>query len=283
MIVSIVIVLKKMDADVIFHKIYPAFIHGWIYSKIRQTEVGQYYHETNKAPFALKNALPDKQGGLALHLVFFDYRVILEFYRSIIGGEQIRLGSHFYLLEHCAIHPEEHPNAGMISYDSFHQLPILEKMMMIFKHTAFNHDHKTVVLPIPENIVGSILRKWNLTSGQPVASENETEWVHKLAAGLLITSHNIGTTLYYIRSNIKLTTFSGRVVIENSHHDPALKRLLNTLLHFSHYSGIGWKCSYGMGSVEIKPLTEKQEDSVLLERRHTPFEHKPQSGLSFAD
>ncbi|MDF2644380.1 MAG: CRISPR-associated protein Cas6 [Paenibacillus sp.] len=259
MIASMVLILQKLD-DIDYCKIYPYFIHGWIYSKIRRTEVGQYYHESEKSPFAIKHIGQDKRDALSIQVIFFDYRILLEFYRSLIVGEKMRLGDRYYLIEHCAIHPEKHPDAQMMSYDSFLQLPISSKILMKFKQTAFNHDHKTIVLPIPENIVGSIFRKWNDFSGNPLTTDHHAEMVRKLASGMLITSHNIGTELYYIRSDIKLTTFSGRVVIENIHHDPHLKQNLNTLLYFSKYSGIGWKCAYGMGSIEVTPMAEKHAD-----------------------
>jgi CRISPR-associated endoribonuclease Cas6 len=268
MIASIVLVLNKL-ADTVHNTIYPYFIHGWIYSKMRQTKVGQYYHEAQKSPFAMKHIFLDKRGKLSIQLIFFDYRVLLEFYRGLSGGGEIRLGSNFYIVDQCAIHPEEHPNARMVNYDYFRQLPISSKIMMKFKHTAFNHHHKTIVLPIPENIVGSILRKWNNHSRQPLTTDNDVEFVHKLASGMLITSHNIDTQLYFIRSDIRLTTFSGKVVIENIHHDPDLKQLLNLLLHFSNYSGIGWKCSYGMGSIEVTPVAEQQEGSLAGKEAYT--------------
>jgi CRISPR/Cas system endoribonuclease Cas6 (RAMP superfamily) len=261
MLASMVLILKKLD-DIDYCTIYPYFVHGWIYSKIRQTEVGQYYHEAEKSPFAIKRIVQDKRDELSIQVIIFDYRILLEFYRSLIVGEKIRLGGRFYLIEYCAIHPEKHPNARMMSYDSFIQYPISSKFLMKFKQTAFNHDHKTIVLPIPENIVGSIFRKWNAHSGLPLTKDHDAEMVRKLASGMLITSHNIGTELYYIRSDIRLTTFSGRVVIENILHDPDLRQHLNTLLYFSNYSGIGWKCAYGMGNIKVTPLAEKHEDSI---------------------
>lgn len=261
MIASMVLYLKKTD-DMEPGMIYPYFIHGWIYSKIRQIEVGQYYHEAEKSPFAMKSIVKGKQEELFLQLIFFDYRVLLEFYRGLIRGGKIRLGSHFYIIERFAIHPEEHPKARMVSYESFAQLPVSSKVIMKFKHTAFKHDNKTIVLPIPENIVGSILRKWNDASGQPLTTNPDAELIRSLASGMLIHSHNIDTQLYFIRPDIRLTTFSGKVVIENIHRDSAMKHLLNLLLHFSNYSGIGWKCSYGMGCVDVVSLDEQQQDML---------------------
>jgi CRISPR-associated endoribonuclease Cas6 len=223
--------------------------------------MGSYYHKAQISPFAIKEIVSNPDGTVHIHFVFLDYRVMLEFMRETYAAKKIRLGTVHYTVVKTAVHPDNHPNAGMISYDSFDQLPLADRFIMNFKYTAFSSDHKTDVLPSPDKVVRSLLNKWNASSSDAI--DHDEEYIKKLASGMLITSHNIYTSLYQIRNDISLTTFSGKVGYEISHNDHHCKKLLNKLLHFSQYSGVGWKCSYGMGRVEIKTLQQQsKKDSI---------------------
>jgi CRISPR-associated endoribonuclease Cas6 len=254
MIANTILLLKQVRGSPP-DRVYPYYLHGWIYNTLRDTEIGRYYHDAKKTPFTMKDISLDEDGNLSLHIIFLDYRLMIQFFRKIYKGLQVRLGSDYFTLIETAVHPEEHPKAGMIAHESIYRLPIADRVSMNFKHTAFSSDHKTNVLPSPEMMIRSLLYKWNETS--PDMIETEEEHIRQLASGMLITSHSIHTSLYHIRSDITLTTFSGRVVYKNIHKDQEMRQLLNTLMHFCHYSGVGWKCAYGMGRVDVSPILQE--------------------------
>ncbi|AZN40346.1 CRISPR system precrRNA processing endoribonuclease RAMP protein Cas6 [Paenibacillus albus] len=231
--------------------IYPNYIHGWVYNGIRDTPIGHYYHEAQKSPFSIKEIDQDRNGLLMLHLVFFDERVMLAFLRHVEKGKELRLGQHYYLVEETVMHHEDHPKAGIVSYDTFYSLPIAESIEMHFQYTAFNSGRRTVTLPFPDKIVNSLLSKWNEVA--PDSIESTAEYRRRLASGLLITSHHIHSEFYPIRKEVSLNTFSGRAVFHNVHEFGDLRGILNRLLYFAHYSGVGWKCSFGMGRVNLNP------------------------------
>lgn len=251
MITNTILLLKKLTVTS-SSQIYPYYIHGWVYYTIRQTIIGQHYHQAQVAPFTLKDFNLDEEGNLFIYLIFLDYQIMLQFIRNLHNGMEIRLGNDFYTLMKTAIHPNQHQHAGMVRYESFYRLPIANRVRMDFKHTAFSSQHKTDVLPSPQKVVRSLLFKWNETS--PYAIDVTENHFQQLASGMLITSHSIQTSQYHIRSDLTLTTFSGRVVYANMHQDEKWKQLLNTLMHFAQYSGVGWKCSYGMGRVDVTPV-----------------------------
>lgn len=231
--------------------VYPYYLHGWIYHTLRDTKIGQYYHDTQNTPFAIKEIQLDGEV-LSIQLIFLDYRIMVPFISSLYRGMRVRLGCDDYALEQAAVHHEDHPEAGIVSYESFYLLPVAERISMNFRFAAFSSQQKTSVLPVPKKLVRSLLFKWNETS--PYKIEVGEGFVNSLASGMLITSHNIHTTLYHIRDDITLTTFSGRVVYQNLHKEQRMRQLLNLLIHFSHYSGVGWKCAYGMGRVDVSPV-----------------------------
>lgn len=260
MISSTILMLKKVTASSP-NRVYPYYVHGWIYTSLRLTSFGQYYHEAQITPFAIKEIELNQEGIVYIHFIFLDYRVMIEFLRELYPTKKVRLGNDYYIVVDTAIHQEDHPKAGMVSYDSFYRLPIVNRLTMDFKYSAFSNDNKTDVLPVPDKVVRSLLNKWNATSPDSIVMDEG--FIKQLASGMLITSHSIHTTLYQIRNDITLTTFSGKVVCENIHEDKDSKQLLNRLLHFSHYSGVGWKCSYGMGRVDVSPGPQLDQEDLL--------------------
>lgn len=250
MIANTVLLLRSRRGCQV-RRVYPNYIHGWVYNGIRDTPIGQYYHDARKSPFSIKKMDQDGNGLLMLHLVFFDERVMLAFLRNVEKGREVRLGHHYYLVEDAVLHHDDHPKAGIVSYDSFYRLPIVECIEMNFQFTAFNSGRRTVTVPFPNMIVNSLLSKWN--EAAPEAIESTAGYRRRLASGLLIVSHHIHSVLYPLRKEVTLNTFSGRAVIHNVHKRSDLRGVLNRLLFFAHYSGVGWKCAYGMGRVNLNP------------------------------
>ncbi|SFS87904.1 CRISPR system precrRNA processing endoribonuclease RAMP protein Cas6 [Paenibacillus sp. BC26] len=243
------ILLLRNRRDCPDRNVYPNYIHGWVYNEIRNTPVGRYYHEAQTAPFAIKEIQKDRDGTLTLHFIFFDVKVMLIFFRQVEKGKEVRLGQDYYLVEDIFLHHDDHPKAGIVSYDLFYSLPIAESIELNFQYTAFNSGRTTVTLPFPDKIVNSLLSKWN--EAAPEAIESTTEYRKRLESGLHITSHHIHSVTYPIRKDVSLNAFSGKVVFRNAHGVGSLRGVLNRLLHFSHYSGVGWKCSFGMGRVNL--------------------------------
>ncbi|WP_308633946.1 CRISPR system precrRNA processing endoribonuclease RAMP protein Cas6 [Paenibacillus silvisoli] len=250
MIANTVLLLRNRRGY-LFRRVYPNYIHGWVYNEIRDTPIGRYYHEAQKSPFSIKEIQQDREGLLLLQIIFFDEKVMLAFLRQVEKGKEVRLGQHYYSVEETVMHHDDHPNAGIVSYDVFYSLPVAESIEMHFQYTAFNSGRNTVTLPFPDKIVNSLLSKWN--EAAPEAIESTAEYRKRLAAGLLISSHHIHSESYPIRKEVTVNTFSGRAVMNNVHEIGSLRRVLNRLLYFSHYSGVGWKCSFGMGRVNLNP------------------------------
>ncbi|SEN05020.1 CRISPR system precrRNA processing endoribonuclease RAMP protein Cas6 [Paenibacillus sp. OV219] len=236
--------------------VYPNYIHGWVYNEISHTPVGRYYHEAQKSPFAIKEIQMNRNGSLMIHFVFFDIKVMLIFFRHVEKGKEVRLGQDYYMVDDVVLHHDDHPKAGVVSYDIFYSLPIAESIEINFQYTAFNSGRQTVTLPFPDKIVNSLLSKWN--EAAPESIESTMEYRKRLASGLLITSHHIHSVSYPIRKEVSLNTFSGKAVFRNVHQVGDLRGVLNQLLLFSHYSGVGWKCSFGMGRVNLAPHSLKQ-------------------------
>jgi CRISPR/Cas system endoribonuclease Cas6 (RAMP superfamily) len=230
-------------------RIYPYQLLGWVYQEIQDTAIGRHYHKARSSAFTIKEIHPEQDGSLVVRLVFLDDRVMHAFFRRVHRGREVRLGQDFYCVAETALHHEDHPKAEVVSYDSLISYPVKDHLEVNFQNTAFHNGRNIVTLPDPGKVVNSLLSKWNEVS--PYDFSLQADFRRQLASGLRIISHDIHSVVYSIRRDIKLPAFSGRVVYRNVHDDPRLQNILNILLHYAPYSGVGWKCSYGMGSVSL--------------------------------
>lgn len=228
---------------------YPKDVHGFIYSQVLDTELGKAYHESNICPFHIKNVVK-KGRSVSLQVIVFNHELLMEIYRSIAEQREINIGKSRYLICDIHFHPEQHEKAELIPYSKFINEEISDKIYLNFKNTAFKQGKNSLVLPSVQHIIQSLLRKWNALSNNPFKVDNLYDFSVTLAENLVPISLKLDTAPYYISETEHFGTFSGYIVLHNKHQD-YLKHICNTLLHFAHYSGVGWLTGYGMGSVNV--------------------------------
>ncbi|KIL36973.1 hypothetical protein SD71_04545 [Cohnella kolymensis] len=251
MIASIVLrfAAEQLSAS---HSIFPVQIHRFIYEKMNHSKLARYYHDSPSSPFAVKRITFVAATVMELQIIFFHFELFQAFCATCRTGETVIGGEVKLHLTAIAVHPEDHPDAGLVSYESLNHMPLKRGIRLYFRHAAFHNGGHTIVLPIPHYIVKSLLRKWMQAGGQRLVEKEVCD--QQLASGLRITSHQIYTQPYSLQPSVKITTFSGNVHVLNTHEDVSLQRALQKLIYFAHYSGVGWKCAYGMGGVDVHPL-----------------------------
>lgn len=114
--------------------------------------------------------------------------------------------------------------------------------------TAFKSQGHYVILPTMRLIVQNLMKKWNgcFEDTCPI-EDTDGQGMEALAAGLSCTGFQLQDTAFHLKGST-IPGFVGTMTIQNrltGFH----RELLNVLLHFADFSGIGIKTSLGMGGV----------------------------------
>lgn len=116
--------------------------------------------------------------------------------------------------------------------------------------TAFKSQGNYLNLPTPRLIVQSLIKKWNGCIIDCPIEDEDDEGLDAVADGLRIKSFALNGRLFYLKGN-SIPGFVGELAVENRLNG-FHRRLLDAMLLFSDYSGVGIKTTLGMGGVEHK-------------------------------
>ncbi len=117
--------------------------------------------------------------------------------------------------------------------------------------TAFKSQGRYVNLPTNRLILNNLVKKWNgCISNCPI--EVEDDGVEALAEKLDCTRFSLRNRSYNLKGNV-LHGFTGEMTFENR-ASGFHREILNALLLFSAYAGVGIKTTLGMGGVMCESL-----------------------------
>jgi CRISPR-associated endoribonuclease Cas6 len=165
-----------------------------------------------------------------------------------IKGRVIKLGRVRFQVQNVS-EAGKHPWARESSYQAlvdryFHSVPSPSDALEIqfASVTTFHAGDLHMPLPIPETVLGSWLRRWNLFS-----SASLPRVVDELKeAQLALSRYKIETsTVHYERA--KWIGFRGNCRFRVLSGDEFWVRLCNLLADYSFYCGTGYKTTYGLG------------------------------------
>lgn len=150
-----------------------------------------------------------------------------------------------YDLENCG-------TARAVSVETHYSEPVVglgaanNKIRIAFgSPTAFKSNGQYMNYPTAEHIVRSAVRKWRL------CGENlmDDETLQYLADNIQITDYRLRSTLFKLKK-AAIPAFMGEVTLK-SQLDNTYNRVLNSVMEFAQYSGIGIKTTLGMGGTTI--------------------------------
>lgn len=116
--------------------------------------------------------------------------------------------------------------------------------------TAFKSQGEYLSLPSAKLLLQSLVKKWN--GNFPECQIEDTD-----GEGLVVMSHRLHFQVFSLKSQrfwLKgkaVTGFTGKIVLEDRNQG-FHSELVNALLYFSQFSGIGIKTALGMGGVEYR-------------------------------
>jgi len=104
-----------------------------------------------------------------------------------------------------------------------------------------------VIIPTIELVIKSLFQRWDSFSKSLVLNDNEVR--DQLISHCRIIGYDLKSTRYELEG-VAISGFWGNTTLSIKGPD-ALVRIVNMLLYYSTYSGLGIKTALGMGGIEI--------------------------------
>lgn len=114
--------------------------------------------------------------------------------------------------------------------------------------TAFKSKGVYLSLPTTRLLLQSLVKKWNGNFPEYQIEDTDGEGLDALSHGLSINWFSLRSRRFWLKGR-EITGFAGKMVLENKNKGFHWE-LVNALLYFAQFSGIGVKTALGMGGVE---------------------------------
>ncbi len=166
--------------------------------------------------------------------------------------DRIEVEGHPLAVRRATLDPADHPWAGRTSYEELAsrrllpggQLPARVELEFV-SPTAFRSGGRTLPLPLPDLVFGSLVEKWN--SFSPVAVSEE---VRRFAAECLaISRYRLSTQAVTGKGESVQIGFVGRCRYAILNRDRYWMSLIHLLADYAFYAGVGYQTTVGMGQV----------------------------------
>ena len=182
----------------------------------------------------------------------------------------LELEGEVLVVEGATTDPTVHPWAGQETYESLaarHLLPSgspSSRVELEFASpTTFRSGGRTLPMPLPDLVFGSLVEKWN--SFSPVAVSEE---VRRFAEECLaISRYRLATRVVPAKSASVLIGFVGWCRYVALNRDRYWLSLLQLLADYAFYAGVGYQTTVGMGQVRRKQEAGEQGSGGTQERR----------------
>lgn len=124
------------------------------------------------------------------------------------------------------------------------------KLIRFKSACAFKSQGHYVNMPGSRLIIQSLIKKWNGCMDECQIEDEDGEGINAIAEGMTFEEFIIRDKKYRLKGNV-ISGFTGEILVRNRLHG-FHKELLDALLYFARFSGIGIKTTLGMGGVELK-------------------------------
>lgn len=125
--------------------------------------------------------------------------------------------------------------------------------------TSFKSQGEYQFFPDLRLIYQSLMHKFDHVSEESKIFDEEV--LQHLTEHSVITRYQLKSTLFHLE-RVKIPSFTGKITIKVN-GPQSLVNLANLLFRFGEYSGIGIKCSLGMGAIRVE---KKGEESIWKKR-----------------
>lgn len=169
--------------------------------------------------------------------------------------ERVELDRVEFAVNAATVDPAQHPWAGKISYQDF-AAPFLLAAPAELPHqmglefvspTTFRSQAVFVPFPLPEQVFGSLLLRWQTFA--PIALNPE---VRRFAEEMVVANrYNLNTvSLPYKQGGLRIG-FVGEITYTTLNQDRYWLSVLHLLANYAFFSGVGYQTTMGMGQVRV--------------------------------
>lgn len=140
-----------------------------------------------------------------------------------------------------------------ISYDDFvRKIYIDEQPNKYIKinfttPTAFKSNGEYLIYPRLTNILYSLVQKYDENTSYTKLYDKEV--FNEIIRNIKVVNYNLKSTKFHLEGTT-VPSFKGYIVVLVKGND-TIKRLINLILKYSEYSGVGIKTAIGMGAIKI--------------------------------
>ncbi|MCB8965739.1 MAG: CRISPR system precrRNA processing endoribonuclease RAMP protein Cas6 [Ardenticatenaceae bacterium] len=229
--------------------------------------LAQMLHDSNTAkPFTCsdliggervdKNArrfTPDKQAWLRLTGLTSTVSALLQLWATT-PPEKVELDGAVFTVQTATIDPAVHPWAGQTSCEALsaphllaQQSPAYRLSLEFASPTTFRSQGRSLPVPMPEWVFGSLLDRWNAFATVQLPTETR-----RFAAECVVLSrYRLHTRAVPYKDIVQMgcVGWGDFVALQ---HDRYWNSVLNLLADFAFYSGVGYQTTVGLGQVRRK-------------------------------
>lgn len=173
---------------------------------------------------------------------------------GLAPGDQVDLAGQAFRVLSATGDPGAHPWAGTDSYAGVTAARLVDGSavgrqisLMFASPTSFRSQGRTMPLPLPELVFGSLLERWNAFS--PLALPEEVR--RFVAECLAVSRFDLETRPVPGKEGALRVGAVGRITYATLNYDRYWLSLLQALAAFARYSGVGAGTSSGMGQCRM--------------------------------
>ena len=226
----------------------PKVIHG-IFFSLFSKEVGEYFHSPIVKPFSLFCPLCFKSSkeeikSFTLEINLLDFSLFPYLSREFL----IRSEDKEFSVEGVRVKLQSIRAIKSATYEEILENGFQTKDLIIdfLTPTTFKKGKYDFILPEPYLIFKNLIKRWNTFSPKKL----DYQLLQYVKENIIVAGCWIKSQKTEISPKAKITGFSGRVFLYAT-KEAEENRLLNALLQFAEFAGIGRKTTMGFGKVKL--------------------------------
>lgn len=164
---------------------------------------------------------------------------------------RVEVLEHSFEPVHTTVNPREHPWAGMAAWNSLledisQNTSKKQVRMMFFTPTTFKSSGRSLPVPLPSLVFGSLMTRWNNFAPATL----NPDFLDSVEEAIGISGYNLQTDTVFLKgsySGPKLVAFRGWCEYTILRDQADVPVLLDLLSRFAFFAGIGYKTPQGFG------------------------------------
>lgn len=170
--------------------------------------------------------------------------------------EKVELDGHIFQVTQATLDAEVHPWAGQTSYETLaapyllaDRQPDYRPKLLFASPTTFRSQGKSQPIPLPDWVFGSLADRWNAFSPVQISPE-----LRRFAAECVVLNHyRLRTKAIPFKENVVQMGCVGQAGYVAVNRDRYWASMLNLLVEFSFFGGVGYQTTMGLGQAR-RPL-----------------------------